>query len=114
MFGLGNLFKRNPTVKQETAQKTIVMCRYVSNSSSLPSQHWESEVVYDAWGTPFIRGDSYSPWDRSRLSKITPYGSIPGMWVGEWRHKSGPPVDFNNADPSKSWFPPNPNDNIPL
>lgn len=71
--------------------------------------------MYDPWGTPMIYGNGYYGYTKDRQSALYSHGRIgDSPWDSEWRHKSGPPVEFNLGNPAKSWYPPNPNDDIPL
>lgn len=69
---------------------TIVYLR----STSTPVQHWESKVLYDAWGTPYIKSEgSRAQWGSTRLYSD---GRTDSVYGTQWKHKSGPPVTFGN------------------
>ena len=113
--------KETPQVKYKVAperprpEKTIVLCRYINRGGGVQSKYWESEVFYDSWGAPMIYGDGYKGYDRGTKNVLEPRGQIGDHpWRSEWKHKSGPPVKFNLGDTTKTWYPPNPNDDIPL
>lgn len=107
--------KDNRHESGNTPEKTIVLCRYINSGGGVQSKYWESEVFYDSWGAPMIYGDGYRGYDRGTKNVLEPRGQIGDHpWRSEWKHKSGPPVKFNLGDTTKTWYPPNPNDDIPL
>lgn len=80
--------------------------RVYLRSTRCPAQMWENRVRYDAWGTPYTErrdlGSSSASWG---VIVLRPNGKTDQthLYGTEWRHKSGPPVDFR--DPPKSPFP---------
>lgn len=112
MFNWRNLFKDGvlppPTV--EEPEKTVV---YLRTDGITPARFMEREVKYDAWGTPYVHADSHHT-DPYFTNTLKPNGRSSNQWL-EWKHKSGPAVSFPDpSDPEKSWFPKNPNDDLPL
>lgn len=103
MFGLFK--KSNPD-----AGKTIVYMRDLFSQE--PARHWESPVDYDVWGTPFAYDYEYG----KRPVLLKSNGRFGSYDWQDWKHKSGPAVNFGakNGDPKTSWFPKNPNDDLPL
>lgn len=96
--------------KDNNPEKTIVYMREVSGHS--PARYWESVVDYDAWGQPFAYDYNFGLKTPENLKPDGRYGSY--SWCN-WKHKSGPPVRFEKVgDPQRTWFPPNPNDKLPL
>lgn len=86
---------------------TVVYVR--ARPGSFPMQWWESEVHYDAWGEPFLRGcwarmlHSGRPGDD--LMRMKPNGKAADNCI-EWLHKSGPMVTFPEGEPWKGkWHP---------
>lgn len=59
---------------------------YVSDGKR---QWWTSTVKYDPWGDPHV-------WDGDLLMPFRCHIRSDGvvLYVGSWKHKSGPPVDF--------------------
>lgn len=116
-YGSGVLmsFLKQPFGLAPVQEKTYVSLRCISYSI-IRSRHWDSEVFYDDWGAPFVYGCAQRGYDKSRITSIRADGRAnDGPWPTEWRHKSGPEVDFNRRqDPKKSWYPKNPNNDIPL
>jgi hypothetical protein len=59
-----------------------------------PAYHWDAAVQYDAWGVPFIHHRA----NKAGASDITLHkdGKTSDGWLygTEWRHMSGPPVEF--------------------
>lgn len=76
--------------KPPKPEKTIVFLR----AHKIPAKFWESEVYYDAWGSPYVKGDGYSDWIENPLKPNGKTHDTIGQT--EWRHKSGPPVTFGD------------------
>lgn len=63
--------------------------------------HWDATVHYDEWGEPYARagllnrlfGEKCAMWWNLKLH---PNGTC-GMNL-DWKHKSGPKVDFSRSD----------------
>lgn len=73
------------------AEPTVVQLRRLD----APVTYAESEVYYDAWGTPYVKANLYgyggAPYDLI----LRPGGKVSdGAWNTQWRHKSGEPVAF--------------------
>lgn len=76
------------------SEKTIIYCR----STSTPVQHWEATVLYDLWGTPYIKGNgSRARWG---IVVIEENGHTDSVWGVHWKHKSGPEVTFGKQPES--------------
>lgn len=62
---------------------------YVAKREGMDRGWWTSPVVYDPWGEPTLRGGPFffDTWE----TMLTDGGA--GYQL-EWKHKSGPPVDF--------------------
>ena len=81
-----------------SAEPTIVFLR----SMKTPAKHWEATVHYDDWGSPYVKGTgSGASYGEKALHKN---GKTSDTWLygTEWRHKSGPPVQFPDK-PSKTF-----------
>lgn len=105
MFGL---FKK-PNPASGTGKTTVYMRDLWP---SRPARHWESPVDYDIWGTPF----AYDYQFGKKPVVLKSHGRFGSYDYQQWKHKSGPAVNFSvkNGDPKTSWFPKNPNDDLPL
>ena len=104
---LAKIFGVKP--KTPTVEKTVV---YLRTHGITPARFMTSKVHYDAWGTPYIYGDAFH--DNWMTNTLNEAGGTSSMYL-EWKHKSGPPVSFTKkGDPQKSWFPKNPNNDLPL
>ena len=66
--------------------KTVVYLR----SMRTPARHWEDDVLYDDWGSPYIKHGRYGE------TALLQDGKTSDTYLNgtEWRHKSGPPVTF--------------------
>ena len=73
--------------KPDGPEKTIV---YVRQLRAVNCRHWECEVKYDAWGSPYVK-----PRDHYEIG-LHPDGTTTEAFVyaTQWKHKSGPPVTF--------------------
>lgn len=84
------------TVRTIFPQPTFVSMRY----TSAPVHYWEARVHYDDWGQPFVKGSFFTTNAVESMTHIlAPNGEITGLFHGsvQWRHKSGPEVDFTLA-----------------
>lgn len=69
-------------------------------------QHWSADVRYDDWGQPYAVGKGafaelfgwpYKACDDIILNQ----GGGTQAHLVQWKHESGPPVDFSRID--RSW-----------
>lgn len=93
---IANWFKKKKPIR------TVVYLR----SMATPVQHWEAQVYYDAWGTPYVPGSLVS--GRAMYGNIVLYqnGRTDSVWDVFWKHKSGPEITFGS--PPKNPFDRNP------
>jgi hypothetical protein len=86
------------TIEKENGS-TIVYMR----SCSPPVQFWEAKVYYDAWGTPYVKGNPNAAGPEYRQNILTENGrTLDGLWKVEWKHKSGPEVNFSRIK-TREW-----------
>lgn len=81
-------------------ERTVV---YLRTYGITPARFLESEVYYDAWGSPYVHGDAYhAAW---MTNELLPEGKTRRDYF-QWKHKSGPPVRFPQSDVEDlGWFP---------
>lgn len=82
--------------KTDDGGRTVIFLR----SMKVPAKHWEAVVLYDAWGSPYVKCNGHgAAWGEKALFAD---GRTSDTWLygTEWRHKSGPQVKFPEK-PSK-------------
>lgn len=96
-FLLGYFCPKESGNRTHADRKTTIV--YLRSTKS-PAQHWEAKVEYDAWGKPYtdINGHAAS----FGADVLFPNGRTSDSWLygTQWKHKSGPPVDFSGGVPA--------------
>lgn len=95
---MGKLIDR--LLGKKSPERTVV---YLRTYDITPAKFMESEVYYDAWGSPYVYGDAFH--DSWMTNTLEPKGQTGSRWL-QWKHKSGPAVTFpNTSEPDLGWFP---------
>jgi hypothetical protein len=92
----------------EVAWKALRQGRgtYVSmRSTRTPAQHWEARVYYDAWGAPYVPYSTFRTGAACHEQALHSDGTTSDthLYGTQWKHLSGPPVDFSRKAPKRAF-----------
>jgi hypothetical protein len=79
---------------------------YVSmRSTRTPAQRWEARVHYDSWGVPYIPYSTFRSGAACHEQTLLRDGTTSDNYLygTEWKHLSGPPVDFSRKAPRRAF-----------